>query len=297
MDSFSQWTPNLNDDVQQSHWINETNKLWSEATSRNETFDFKTIDDVLEENALCKEENNRLNDIISEDIKQLKDNITFLDNAISDVNDEVTSLSSTVSDVSDAVESNSDEILHNNERISSVSSTVTLNTKHIDDNCESIMSNTDSITNVAASLKDEISNASNVLSDEISTLTESISDVNSKVEDNSAKITSVSENVASLTEDVASLTSSDEKQEIKIEDNIQRLDTLSTRGRWCGYQDGWSADNSIITYDSYFFTDTNMNVSVTPLDITTGNIFTSNCITLLLTCHCRRLHCAHDRDL
>merc|ERR1711983_296401 len=81
MDSFSQSGPNLNDEVQQSHWIEETNKLWSEATSRNETFDFKTIDDVLEENALCKEENNRLNDIISEDIKQLKENITSLDKA------------------------------------------------------------------------------------------------------------------------------------------------------------------------------------------------------------------------
>ena len=66
MDSFSQSGPNLNDEVQQSHWIEETNKLWSEATSRNKTFDFKTIDDVREENALCKEEIKRLNDIISE---------------------------------------------------------------------------------------------------------------------------------------------------------------------------------------------------------------------------------------
>ena len=82
MDSFSQFGPNLYDEVQQSHWIEETNKLWSEATSRNETFDFKTIDDVLEENALCKEENNWLNDVISEDIKQLKENITSLDNKI-----------------------------------------------------------------------------------------------------------------------------------------------------------------------------------------------------------------------
>ena len=49
MDSFSQSGPNLNDEVQQSHWGEETNKLWSEATSRNETFEFKTIDDVLEE--------------------------------------------------------------------------------------------------------------------------------------------------------------------------------------------------------------------------------------------------------
>ena len=87
-------------------------------------------------------------------------------------------------------------------------------------------------------------------------------------------MTSVFEDVVSLTEDVGTLTCSDQQQdtwiedlmfsdeqETLIEDNIKRLDTLSTRGRWCGYKNDWTADNSIITYDSYFFTDTNMNVS------------------------------------
>merc|ERR1712062_587772 len=72
------------------------------------------------------------------------------------------------------------------------------------------------------------------------------------------------------------LTSSDQQQKIMIEGNIMRLDTLSTRGRWCGYQDGFSpmpSANSIITYDRYVIKDTNMDVSVTPLDITTG-VFT-----------------------
>ena len=170
MDSFSQSGPNLNDEVQQSHWGEETNKLWSEATFRNETFEFKTIDDVLEENALCKEENNRLNDIIAEDIKQLKDNVTSLDNAITVVNDEVTFLSITV-------DTNSASI------------------SHIDD----------------------------------------------------------------------------------------QVLTLSTRGRWCGQKFSWDFDNSIITYDSMVHHDTNMDVSVTPLDITTGMKFTNNCITPFLT--------------
>ena len=156
MDSFSQSGPNLNDEVQQSHWGEETNKLWSEATSRNETFEFKTIDDVLEENALCKEENDRLNDIIAEDIKQLKENVTSLDNAIR-------SNSDTISDVNDEVSS------------------------------------------------------------------------------------------------------------------------LSRRGRWCGNRNVWNIFLSIITYDSMVHHDTNLDVSVTPLDITTGMKFTNNCITLFLT--------------
>ena len=82
---------------------------------------------------------------------------------------------------------------------------------------------------------------------------------------------------------IEDLASTDEQQGIMIEDNIQRLDTLSTRGRWCGYKYEWSTDNSIITYDSYFFTDTNMNVSGTPLDINSGIKLTNNCITHLLT--------------
>ena len=45
----------INDTVQQMHWIEETNKLWENAQNGN--FEFKTIDDVLEENAACKEEN------------------------------------------------------------------------------------------------------------------------------------------------------------------------------------------------------------------------------------------------
>ena len=71
MDSFSQAGPALNDAVQQQHWWEETLKLWEEATSKNQTFDFKTIDDVLEENAACKQENERLLDIIDENITQL----------------------------------------------------------------------------------------------------------------------------------------------------------------------------------------------------------------------------------
>ena len=150
---------------------------------------------------------------------------------------------------------------------------------------------------MATTLTDEISNVS-------ITLTESISVVDSKVEGNSAQITSVIQDVVSLTddvvtlmssdeqhgfqiealtEDVKSLNSTDEQQEIIIEDNIQRLDTLSTRGRWCGYKEDWVTDHSIITYDRYFFTDTNMDVSVTPLDINSGIKFTNDCITLLLT--------------
>ena len=78
LDSWSQTRPNINDQVQQEHWIEESNKLW-EYSDREDTFEFMTIDDVLEENAQCKEdnavcqeENKRLLDIIDEAITDLR---------------------------------------------------------------------------------------------------------------------------------------------------------------------------------------------------------------------------------
>ena len=50
MDSYSQSIPDIDDQVQQENWIRETNKLWQQATSKNKTFKFLTIDDIIEEN-------------------------------------------------------------------------------------------------------------------------------------------------------------------------------------------------------------------------------------------------------
>ena len=45
---------NIDDEVQQQYWRQETEKFWRAATTNNKTFVFMTIDDVLEENAACK---------------------------------------------------------------------------------------------------------------------------------------------------------------------------------------------------------------------------------------------------
>ena len=104
----------------------------------------------------------------------------------------------------------------------------------------------------------------------VALMSHDLDDVENSVERNSAQITSVAEDVVSLTDDVVTLMSSDQQQETMIEDNIQRLDTLSTRGRWCGYQDDWYPDNSVFSYIRMFFSDSNMNLTETPLDLNTG---------------------------
>lgn len=71
LDSWSQGLPDIHDEVQQEHWQEEAAKLW-EFSNTDATFTFMTIDDVLEENAAYKEENERLHKIINEDLSKLK---------------------------------------------------------------------------------------------------------------------------------------------------------------------------------------------------------------------------------
>ena len=85
------------------------------------------------------------------------------------------------------------------------------------------------------------------LNETIDNILEEMADMKDYIVRNEQKITSVAEDVVSLTDDVVTLMSSDEQQEIMIEDNIQRLDTLSTRGRWCGYKYDWSTPSSPTT--------------------------------------------------
>merc|ERR1719450_1764330 len=75
MDSFSQSGPNnINDEVQQVHWKEETGKLWQEATTKNQTFNFLTVDDVQEEMDDLQSEN----DDLQTEIEYLHDIIDFL---------------------------------------------------------------------------------------------------------------------------------------------------------------------------------------------------------------------------
>jgi len=56
-DSWSQDITNSQDLIQQDHWIRETDKIWEEATTaHDESFYFRTIDDILNQNNEYKKE-------------------------------------------------------------------------------------------------------------------------------------------------------------------------------------------------------------------------------------------------
>ena len=46
-----------------------------------------------------------------------------------------------------------------------------------------------------------------------------------------------------------------------VEDNIERLDSLSYWGRWCAYKSSWTRDDSTITYEELLTSDNNMNAT------------------------------------
>ena len=110
-----------------------------------------------------------------------------------------------------------------------------------------------------------------------------ISDVASEATLNADNIDIVAETISlvredvssvnnSLREDVSSVNSSthqlieDDKRE--SEDNQESITELSLHGQWCAYQDKWTSGNTVISYDSSFFEDSNMNNNT--LNIGTG---------------------------
>ena len=132
MDSYSQsGNSNIQDEIQQIHWKEETSKLWDEATKRNKTMEFKTIDEVLEENQICKEENERLHDIIDEEIATIKEDIKTVKTDVSHNADDISAQGSTMDMIKE-------DISHNADEISALASNVALNSKHIQENSDGI---------------------------------------------------------------------------------------------------------------------------------------------------------------
>ena len=160
VDSWSQTIPNNEDPVQQMYWKQETDRLWDAATLKNETFQFMSIDDVLEDNAVCKseneqlkEENLRLKGILYEDIPLLKS----------------------------ALEQNSNTI-------STLTSQVTMNVINVDNNILKTEDNSNKISNMSITINQRIEEVTTTLSESVAeefiTLNQSISELSSKVNQN-----------------------------------------------------------------------------------------------------------------
>merc|ERR1712212_7409 len=95
IDSYSQQPWNLPDPLQQEAFQRETEKLWT-FVQEHDVFPFRTIADVLEENQDLKEEVKWLNDVITENITKLTNQIASLS---SNHTEDVEGLRNEISDV------------------------------------------------------------------------------------------------------------------------------------------------------------------------------------------------------
>ena len=180
-------------------------------------------------------------------------------------------LNQTISDILDEMKDMEKNIMRNEEKIIDNQSSVFLLTRDVEDL-------QDDVVTVAGDVERNSANITKVFED-VASVQEDVAAVHNEViivaedvEKNEANITIVFEDVDSLTNSyqqqaiqIDLLTSSDHHQDSLIQ-------SLGMRGTWCGHQDIWTTDNSIITYDKLTLSDTNMNFTGTPLDINTGTV-------------------------
>jgi len=186
LDSWSQTADNIGDEVQQQHWQEETGKLWNITINREEKFLFKTIDDILEENAEQRKEIKWLNDVITNNISQLNNLIQVLNN---------TQISDIVM-VSEQIDTNKEDIIRNS---NDIHTNYNLANKSITENKNSIRENKDSIA------ENIISIDGNRI--EISTNQADIARNKDSISTNQVDITSNDKDIESLSKEISEVVS------------------------------------------------------------------------------------------
>ena len=166
-DSWSQ-TPgppgfNTDDPLQQDHWKNETGILWDITTSREDTFSFMTIDDILEENTRLKEEINWLNDVICNNITQ----------------------------ITEMIQNNTEKIITNEGNIQD-------NFVTIQDNTETIQSNAGKINMNEGNIQNNVDNLG-IIEDHVNLQSGQIVQTNRRIDENKAYI---DQNTANIEENM-----------------------------------------------------------------------------------------------
>ena len=119
--------------------------------------------------------------------------------------------------------------------------------------------------------KDFLNELSTLQTNNLSQTFDLIADMKEEMGDIKEKLAKTENKLAETEEKLAEMSEKTEQQESQIESLSFQIDSLGARGHWCGNKDSWYKDDSTITYDSIFYSDSNMNITDTPLDIKTGN--------------------------
>ena len=226
-----------------------------------------------------------------EKLSEIQASVSFCKNGVMNLEDDIQNVNSTVTISGEEIENLNKFNLENLDMIAEVQSSVdrlsedlvdtvsndedrvariTNMEQIVDMNQEKISKVQESVNFLAKGLTDlrgnivQVKDEVGTLDDIIESYAQSVLEVNTTVERNSAQITDVSE-------DVSSISSTNQKQDILINNNMQRLNAISKRAQWCGYQNEWSSENSVIQYEKVSYNNTNMDITGKPLDINSGN--------------------------
>ena len=124
--------------------------------------------------------------------------------------------------------------------------------------------------------KDFLNELSTLQTNNLSQTFDLIADMKEEMGDIKEKLAKTENKLAETEEKLAEMSEKTEQQESQIESLSFQIDSLGARGHWCGNKDSWYKDGSTITYDSIFYSDSNMNITDTPLNINTG-VNSHNC--------------------
>ena len=179
-----------------------------------------------------------------------------------DLNETIENILEEMTQMKNSIHQLEETILHLEGSISDVASEATLNADNIDIVADTISLVKEDVSSVNSSLREDISSMNNSLKEDVSLVNYTLS----------LEIRSLSEDLLMVSSEIYNVNSSthqlilDNKRE--IEDNQESITELSLHGQWCAYQDGWTSGSSIISYDSIFFEDSNINNNA--LNVGTG---------------------------
>merc|ERR1711971_44668 len=133
-----------------------------------------------------------------------------------------------------------------------------------------LISNSDAVSKDISSLNDSLSFLSTIVNDQNKVTHDQLHSVIAKTASNSKTIDNISNELRTSLDEIRGKEFS---QQWTIEDNSQRLDSLSTRGTWCASRYRWKTTGTI-PFEKHTLLDSNMDINGRPLDIDTG-VFTA----------------------
>ena len=222
-DSYSQTGHNIEDPLQQEHWRKETGILWEITTSREDTFGFMTVDDILEENARLKEENKWLNNVIRENITRLTEMIQTNAEKINTNEGNIQDNAARINVNAGNIQDNAGNIQGNAEKINTNEGNIQDNAGNIQDNVRNIQGNAEKINTNGGDIQDNADNLG-IVDSKVNSNSGQIVSTNRRIDENKAYI---EQNTAIIDENKIKIeqhTANIDENKIKIEQNTQFIE-------------------------------------------------------------------------